>query len=107
MSRFDLPIPYSIIKLQASSGLIETGWNFERNAASEMDGPLFLPKPQIIDTHVTKTRETTWGTVACYHVAARKGLGEFDAREVDLVYTGRMWKAVEPVEFFNTYSVAE
>jgi hypothetical protein len=47
-------IPYSIINLQASSGLIETGWTVEHNAAPEVDGG--LPLPEFTDGHVTKTR---------------------------------------------------
>lgn len=97
-------IPYSIINLQASSGLIETGWTVGHSAAPEVDGP--LPLPECTDGHVTKTRHTTAGTVAHYHVTEKEGPDAFDAKEVDPVYTDGMWRAVESPEFFNICLVA-
>lgn len=47
-------IPYSVINLQASSRLIETGWTVEHSAAAvEVDGP----SPEPTDGHVTKNEE--------------------------------------------------
>jgi hypothetical protein len=93
-------IPYSIINLQASSGLIETGWTVQHSTALAVDGP------ECTDGHVTKTRHTTAGTVAHYHVVEKEGPDAFDAKEVDPVYTGEMWRAVESPQFFNICPVA-
>ena len=84
-------IPYSIIKLQASSASIETGWTVEHNAAMEV-GP--WPLPECTDGRVTETRTTTAGTVAHHHVTDREGPDAFDAREVDQGYTDETWRAV-------------
>jgi len=65
-----------------------------------------LPLPECTDGHVTKTRQTTAGTVAHYHVTEKEGLHAFDAKEVDPVYTDRIWRAVESPEFFNICPVA-
>jgi hypothetical protein len=97
-------IPYSIINLQASSELIETGWTVEHSAAYAVDGP--LPLPECTDGHVTKTRHTTAGTVAHYHAVEKEGPDAFDAKEVDPVYTDGMWRAVESPQFFNICPVA-
>lgn len=86
-------IPDSVINLQAGSELVETGWNVE------FDGP--SPSPEPTDGHVTKTRTTTAGTVAHYHITEKEGPDAFDPKEVDPVYTDRIWQAVESREFFN------
>jgi len=97
-------VPYSIINLQPSSGLIETGWAVEKSGTLAVDGP--FPLPECTDGHVTKTRKTTAGTVAHYHVTEKEGPDEFDAKEVDPVYTDGMWRALESPELFNICQVA-
>jgi len=95
-------IPHSVIHLQASSGLIETGWTVQ--PVPEADGSFPLPEPT--DGHVTKTRQTSGGTVAHYHVTTEDGPDAIDPAEVDPVYTDMMWNAVKSAEFFNICPVA-
>jgi hypothetical protein len=85
-------VPSSIIDLQAGSGLIETGWTVEHNTVLEVDAP--LPLPECTDGHVTKTRQTTAGTVAHYHATEEDGPDAFNPRELDVMYTDRLWHAV-------------
>jgi len=84
-------VPNSIVNLQTNSGLIETGWTLD----SEGKDP-FL---QSSDTHVTKTRQTTGGTVATYHDVVQSGDHSFDPREISPAYTEQMWAAVETTAF--------
>lgn len=92
-------VPSSIINLQPGSGLIETGWTVEHNAVPGLDGP--GPLPECTDGHVTKTRKTSGGTVAHYHITEEDGPDVFNPMEVDPMYTDRMWQAVELPGFFN------
>jgi hypothetical protein len=65
-----------------------------------------LPLPEYTDEHVAKTRHTTAGMVAHYHVGEKKGTDAFDANEVDPVYPDGIWHAVESPESFNICPVA-
>lgn len=96
-------IPYSVINLQASSGLIETGWAVEHNDTPEVNGPFSLP--ECTDGHVTHTKHTSGGTVATWHETTEDGADAIDAKEVDPVYVEGMWNAVKSGEFFNICSV--
>ncbi|TAQ84023.1 hypothetical protein B7494_g7657 [Chlorociboria aeruginascens] len=97
-------VPSSIINLQAGSGLIETGWTVEHKTVPEVDG--LLPLPECTDGHVTKTRQTSGGTVAHYHVTEEDGPDAFNPSEVDPMYTDKMWHAVGLQGFFNVCPVA-
>lgn len=97
-------VPSSIINLQADSGLIETGWTVEHNTVPGLDGP--LPLLECTDGHITKTKQTTTGTVVHFHVIEEDGPDTFNPREVDPMYTNRMWQALELPGFFNVCPVA-
>jgi len=88
-------VPSSIINLQASSG-----WTLEHNVVPEENRP--SPLPECTDGHVTKTKQTTGGTVAVYHKTEEDGPDAFDPREVDPLYTNRMWDALKSQDFFTT-----
>lgn len=109
-------LPSSIINLQADSGLIETGWTVEHNTTIRTvpgldDGrlpfplPLPLPLPECTDGHITKTKQTTTGTVVHFHITAEDGPDAFNPREVDPMYTNKMWQALELPGFFNVCPV--
>jgi hypothetical protein len=84
--------------------LIETRWTVEHNTVQKVDAP--LPLSECTDRHVTKTRQTSGGTVAHYHVTKEDGPDVFNPREVDLMYINRMWHAVRLQGIFNVCPVA-
>lgn len=97
-------LPSSIINLQADSGLIETGWTVEHNTVPGLDGP--LPLPECTDGHITKTKQTTTGTVVHFHITEEDGPDALNPREVDPMYTNKKWQALELPGFFNVCPVA-
>lgn len=94
-------VPSSIINLQAGSALIETGWTVEHSTIIPGLDALPLPFPECTDGHITKTRQTTTGTIVNFHIIEEDGPDAFDPKEVDPMYTDRMWQAVKLPGFFN------
>lgn len=97
-------VPSSIINLQAGTTLIETGWTVKHSTIPGLDEP--LPLPECTDGHVLKTRKTTTGSVENFHFTTKDGPDAFNPKEVDPMYTDRMWQAVELPGFFNVCPVA-
>lgn len=100
-SRALFRIPSSLVKLENDRGLIPTGWMM-------MDGvhtnDRFI---QTTDTHVTKTRQTTGGTVAVSHTTVTaSGPDSFNPDEVSPIYTDKMWSAVKEGSFETWCDVA-
>lgn len=95
-SRALFKVPASLVNLQGSRHLVETGWTLDE------DAPLIMT-----DSHVTKTRQTTGGTVAVYHATVTSnGVDAFDPKEVSPAYTEKMWAAVEAGTFDSWCAVA-
>jgi hypothetical protein len=88
-SRALFKVPASLVNLQGSRHLVETGWTLDEGA------PLVMT-----DSHVTKTRQTTGGTVAVYHATVTsKGVDAFNPKEISPVYIEKMWAAVKTGTF--------
>lgn len=87
-------VPTEVIKPQPGTGELESGWKFD--AAVEPDASF----PECTDGHVTKTRQTTGGTVAHYHVTTEDGIDAFNEKEVPLPYTKAMWDAAKSKDFW-------
>ncbi|KAF4996596.1 hypothetical protein FDECE_12365 [Fusarium decemcellulare] len=87
-------VPTGAVNLQPGSGMLESGWNFD--GVMEPDGDL----PECTDGHVTKTRQTSGGTVAHYHVTTEDGMDAFNPKEVAPRYTNAMWAAAKSEDFW-------
>ncbi|KAL9609307.1 MAG: hypothetical protein Q9167_005911 [Letrouitia subvulpina] len=88
-------IPKQAINLQPGSGMLESGWKFD--AAVEPDASF----REFTDGHVTKTRQTSGGTVAHYHTTEEIGVDAFNPNEVPLLYTDAMWAAAKSENFWS------
>ncbi|CAG9954309.1 unnamed protein product [Clonostachys rosea f. rosea IK726] len=87
-------VPTEVINLQQGSGMLESGWG--NGAAAEPDAGF----PECTDGHVTKTRQTSGGTVAHYHDTTEDGIDAFNEKEVPPLYTSAMWNAAKSGEFW-------
>ncbi|KAL7620889.1 hypothetical protein AAE478_008199 [Parahypoxylon ruwenzoriense] len=87
-------VPTEAVNLQLGSGMLESGWKLD--AALEPDASL----PECTDGHVTKTRQTSGGTVAHYHVTTEDGIDAFNPNEVPLLCTNAMWAAAKSENFW-------
>ncbi|KAK3358515.1 hypothetical protein B0T24DRAFT_124612 [Lasiosphaeria ovina] len=86
-------VPKESINLQQGSDMLQSGWQL---GAAETDAGL----PECTDGHVTKTRQTTGGTVAHYHKTTEDGIDAFNEKEVAPLYTNAMWSAAKSGEFW-------
>jgi hypothetical protein len=77
-------VPMEALNLQPGSGMLESGWKFD--TAMEPNANL----PECTDRHVTKTRQTSGGTVAHYHATTEDGIDAFNPKEVPHLYTDAM-----------------
>lgn len=87
-------VPTGVVNLQPGSGMLESGWGFD--AAVEPDASF----PECTDGHVTKTRQTSGGTVAHYHETTEDGIDSFNPKEVPLLYTDAMWAVAKSENFW-------
>lgn len=94
-------VPTEAVNLQPGSGMLESGWKFD--ASMEPDANL----PECTDGHVTKTRQTSGGTVAHYHDITEDGLDAFNPKEVSLLYTNAMWAAAKSDDFWALGATVE
>lgn len=69
--------------------MLESGWKFD--SAMEPDENL----PECTDGHITKTRHTSGGTVAHYHITTEDGMDAFNQKEVAALYTNTIWTAAK------------
>ncbi|KAL6816184.1 hypothetical protein V8C40DRAFT_282131 [Trichoderma camerunense] len=88
-------IPEQGVNLQPGSHMLESGWQ------PIADGGADAIFPECTDGHVTKTRQTSGGTVAHYHTTDELGINAFNPQEVPLTYTNAMWTAVKSVNFWS------
>lgn len=86
-------VPARAVSLQPGSGMLESGWAPQGQNS---------PSPECTDGHVTRTRQTTAGTVAHYHAVEESGPDAFDPDEVPLVYTDAMWAAAKSENFWTS-----
>lgn len=86
-------VPNESINLQPGSDMLQSGWHF---GAVETDPGL----PECTDGHVTKTRQTSGGTFAHYHVTTEDGIDAFNGKEVASLYTDAMWSAAKSGGFW-------
>ncbi|KAI0426628.1 hypothetical protein F5Y09DRAFT_318445 [Xylaria sp. FL1042] len=77
-------VPMEAINLQPGSEMLESGWKFDDAVESAAN------HPAPTDGHVTKTRQTSGGTVAHYHATTEDGIDAFNPKEVPLPYTNAM-----------------
>jgi hypothetical protein len=87
-------VPMEAVNLQPGSGMLESGWKFD--AAMNPNAN----QPECTDGHVTKTRHTSGGTVAHYHVTTEDGMDAFNSKEVPVQYTDAMWAAAKSGNFW-------
>ena len=91
-------VPIGSINLQPGSGLLDSGWGPDATTGPD------ISFPKSTDKHVTKTRQTTGGTVAVVHITTKKGENAFNPKEVPLLYTDAMWASVESEDFWAVSS---
>jgi hypothetical protein len=87
-------VPSKVVNLQQGSDMLESGWGIDSAAGPDA---MF---PECTDDHVTKTRQTSGGTVAHYHVTTEDGVDAFNEKEVASLYTDAMWSAVKSEKFW-------
>ncbi|KAJ8125627.1 hypothetical protein O1611_g8011 [Lasiodiplodia mahajangana] len=87
-------VPTEVISLQPGSGMLESGWKLDTAVESDANFP------ECTDGHLTKTRETTGGTVAHYHKTTEDGVDAFNPKEVPLPCTNAMWAAAKSDNFW-------
>lgn len=96
-----------LIDLQPGSGLIEPGWTLDTSMRQSHSIPDINSKPQVLDSHVTQTRQTSGGTVATYYKVTQDGVHAFDPQEIPKWYTKSMWASAESKIFRAVHKDAE